>query len=649
MNKLIVTVLALLLPAGALAQTPQQYTTVPSISALKAMTNRPQFVQVTGVNAGAFNLSQGACVAADDITQVQPTTGSTVCYVRAMSPYAVGLTGSAVTATTTGGTIPRTLADHFADSINAADFGASPSNPDNTAAINLAASTLSASGTKGGCVRLNASRYDVSGTITLPSGVSLCGSQKAKDASAPPIGTLIWGTGSSGQILIDVGNGSDNPNFNMVKDLTIGFANAQSAGAGIRVRNGHNITLRDLVFGLNVYDSIVLMGGPGQYNYFVENIEILAGRRGIWVGAPVGGVATPVLNVTFKNVSVAGLTGECFYLQNVGGLQASGGNESLRCNRGLVLAPGNNEKVDGILWYGAFLDTSTNENLLIAPTGSGCTMWTSNTSPLCGLVSQVLFVGARPSASVTKAGVVLDSTGGGLIDGAQFIGVESGLNAEEGFKAIGSNTRNISLTSPKIAQNNISNAGKAGIYVGAGVTNVNIVGGCSGYCAKIVPHLSSSGTTYGVQFAAGASYWSVIGVNLSGNATGAISYDVNEVNRTILGNIGTTAGQVVQAPMSITDTTSGNNGLTVDGTFNTNAGGSIWLRGDGVTTPNKWVRAHQGELQIVNNAFGGYVARFTDAGKLILSAGLSAVWPTSCTGQPAGSAWNDSGTLKVCP
>lgn len=72
------------------SQTAQQYTVVPSIAALKAMTNRPPVVQVVDANPGIFNLSQGACSAADDIYQVQPTSGSTVCYMRMSSVYAMG-------------------------------------------------------------------------------------------------------------------------------------------------------------------------------------------------------------------------------------------------------------------------------------------------------------------------------------------------------------------------------------------------------------------------------------------------------------------------------------------------------------------------------------------------------------------------------
>lgn len=548
--------------------------------------------------------------------------------------------------TATGTTTSRSLADRFADSVNAADFGAKTSIADNTAAINAAAMALSARGTKGACIKFGEGTYRVAGTITLPSSVSLCGIQKAKTDSGA-IGTLLWGTGSNGQILIDIGNGSDNPNFNMVKDITIGFANTQSLGAGVRVRNGHNITLRDLVFGLNVHDSIVLMGGPGQYNYFLSDIEILAGRRGVWVGAPVSGKSALVQNVTLRNVSVGNVSDAGFYLQNVGGLQGCIGCETLSTARGLVIAPGNNEKVEGILWHGGFLDHNTNGGLVIAPTGSACTMWTSNALPLCGMASQISFVNVRPSYSVGSMGVLIDSTGGGLVKGISFTNLEAGLNYAEGVKILGSNTSQIHFVNPRISYNNVGNADKSGLYVGSGVTGVSVVGGCASTCSQQHPDTVNR-QTYGLQFASGASYWTVMGVNLTSNVAGPISYDTNEVNKSILGNIGV-GDQIAQGPFRVIDTTTGNAGLVVDGTLNTMSGGSIWLRGDGVSTPNKWIRAHQGEVQIVNDASSAIIARISDAGKLTLKGGITASIPTSCSGQPPGTFWNDGGTVKVCP
>jgi len=90
MKKFLFTLLALVVASPALSQTKTDYYTVSSIAALKAMTTaRPDVVQVNDSNPGIFNLSTGACSAADDIFQVQPTSGTTVCYTRMSSAYAL--------------------------------------------------------------------------------------------------------------------------------------------------------------------------------------------------------------------------------------------------------------------------------------------------------------------------------------------------------------------------------------------------------------------------------------------------------------------------------------------------------------------------------------------------------------------------------
>ena len=91
MKKLLFLLLALTVSAPAFAQTQTQYYTVPTIAALKAMTtSRPAVVQVVDSNPGIFNLSAGACAAADDIFQVQPTSGTTVCYTRMATGLSAG-------------------------------------------------------------------------------------------------------------------------------------------------------------------------------------------------------------------------------------------------------------------------------------------------------------------------------------------------------------------------------------------------------------------------------------------------------------------------------------------------------------------------------------------------------------------------------
>ena len=543
--------------------------------------------------------------------------------------------------TATGATTGRPLADRFSDFVNAKDFGVSPTNWDNTSAIAVAVTALSASGTKGGCINFGIGTFRVAGSITLPSGVSLCGNAWSTGTSGA-VATMIQGTGTSGQVLISVGNGSDNPNNNVVRDIVIEFANAQSSGAAIKVRNGHAITLQHIRIGVNAYDGIVLEGGTEQYNYFLSDIEIGSGRRGIWIGPRVSGVPKLVQNVTMRNISVAGVSGEAFYLQNVGGVQGCIGCEALNVDLGLVIAPGNGEKVDGVLWQGSFLDANTNGGLVIAPTGSACTMWTTNTPPLCGLVSQLSFVNVRPAYSQAGPGVLIDSTGGGMVKGISFTNLESGLNYKDGVRVIGSNTSHIYLTNPKVSFNNVANAGgdqRPGIYFGAGVTKFSVIGGCSSDCSQQFPGTVNR-QTYGVQIAATADYYSVQGVNVTGNATDGISYDVNAVHKAILGNIGA-SDHIIQAPLRIVDTTSGDAALYINGVGNLNGGAAIQLQGDGVTTPNKTVRAHNGAYQIANNAYNAVIYQISDGGVPTI--------PASCSGQPTGKVWNDSGTLKVCP
>ena len=567
-------------------------------------------------------------------------------------PDLQGQSASRTMVTTPGATVARSLAERFGETLNAADYGAKPSNPDNTAAINAAAAALSSGASRGGCVNLNKGIYSVSGTITLPSGVSLCGS-----------GNQIWnpstrllGTGASGQILIDIGNGSDNPHYNVVQDLAIDFTNPQTSGAVIRVRNGVRIVLQRLTFIKNYYDGIVLSGDTTQpssnsYDYRLSDIRMQnftsTVRRGVWVGAPRNGNPSTVINLTLENITTSGIV-DGVYLQNVGGVQGCMGCELAGGSRGLVIAPGDNETVDGGLLTGGFLDGNNLAGLAIAPTGSGgCVPYTSNTAPLCGRVSQLSFVNLRPAFTLNGPGALLDSSGGGLITGINFIGLEAGLNAQEGLRITGSRTKYINLAASKISYNNTSNTGKSGVYIGPGVTNFTSNGGCVSTCSTQHP-LQANYQTYGFEIASGASNYIIQGMDLTNNVSGAFSNSAGNSNQSLFNNLGASSS-TLQAPFYVVDRTTGTVSLVVDGALNTTAGAAISLQGDGVTTPSKVIRAHQGELQVVNSAYNSVIARVSDVGKLTLGAGITAVLPASCSGQPTGTLWNDTGTVKVCP
>jgi hypothetical protein len=107
MKKLLVFLVALTASFSAHAQKAEQYVSQPTIAALKAMVNRPALVTVTSSDGAVFKLSSGACAAADDIYQVQPTSGTTVCYTRMANVQAIGpapaITATSVTITPTAG------------------------------------------------------------------------------------------------------------------------------------------------------------------------------------------------------------------------------------------------------------------------------------------------------------------------------------------------------------------------------------------------------------------------------------------------------------------------------------------------------------------------------------------------------------------
>lgn len=202
MKRLIVAVLTLLLPAGAVAQTVQQYTTVASITALKAMTNRPQVIEVVDANPGTFNLSQGACSAADDVFQVQPTSGSTVCYTRMGTPYALGKSattnGVAITSGTGVPSISSTL----------------PS------ALTIPAATLT-------------------GTSTFSSGIaSFPGTSQIKGVQTTYPDALTWLNSSSGTFVYGVEGNRNNIIATVLNNLSPGFNSFPTAVTGIAYQAG---------------------------------------------------------------------------------------------------------------------------------------------------------------------------------------------------------------------------------------------------------------------------------------------------------------------------------------------------------------------------------------------------------------------------
>lgn len=100
----------------------------------------------------------------------------------------------------------------------------------------------------------------------------------------------------------------------------------------------------------------------------------------------------------------------------------------------------------------------------------------------------------------------------------------------------------------------------------------------------------------------------------------------------------------------------GNVNLKISAPGNAN-GASIGLFGDGATTPNKYIRAHSGLLQVLNSAYSASIFQLSDGGSVSIPNGMQAlsftagVTPTvgvSCSGAPTASFASVGGIVTHC-
>jgi hypothetical protein len=173
------------------------------------------------------------------------------------------------------------------------------------------------------------------------------------------------------------------------------------------------------------------------------------------------------------------------------------------------------------------------------PTGSGgCNPYTHPTNlPLCGRASQGQFVNARPSYTLDGVGLLMDSSGGGVINGYTFANLNAGLNDEEGVKILGSNTKQIHFTNLQASYNNTGNTGKSGVYIGTGPTNITFNGGCVSTCSTQNP-LTVNRQTYGFDIAVNMYALIIQGMDLTNNVSGAINIGAGATGTSLFNNSG---------------------------------------------------------------------------------------------------------------
>ncbi|WP_238229166.1 hypothetical protein [Methylorubrum aminovorans] len=404
---------------------------------------------------------------------------------------------------------------------------------DITAAIPAAVGRL---GSMGGRLLLPRSvqPYTLTALQALPSNVILEG-----DGRAP---TLI-SSNFDGDVL-RFGDGSTTNENSGLRNISFSSSVPRTHGAFIALRGTYNFKGADVTCQGNVYVCIDVHGGPNAFKIHLDRVQVFNPYVGIRLGFSGGQPADVMLNEPL----ISGATMAALHFRNVSGFQVRGGDYISNKNAWLM-DPGNGQVVNGSQSTDGFLDTSVDEGLLIAPTGTG-------------KVSDVTFTGlwaATNGQSNGKPGIRLKGTPS-TIRSLIFNAPRLTNNGGEGFRNEGS--AYIDINAPQISFNSKTARNVySGIHVAAGVSSWSVTGGRSG------PGGSFPGQEewqkYGIEVAPGAGdRITVAAVDLSGNLTGSLSNGATGGRQTIdtigapYGTVGRNMGIGTLAPaarLTVTD------------------------------------------------------------------------------------------------
>jgi hypothetical protein len=185
----------------------------------------------------------------------------------------------------------------------------------------------------------------------------------------------------------------------------------------------------------------------------------------------------------------------------------------IRHGQNVFMNPGNGQQVTYIYMDNSFFDTALN----------GVTMTPSGT----GLVQGIRLNGCWCSAG-TGTGVLLN--GNGTITGVELIGLQCFSNAANGVAV--SNGSDISIIGGAYCGNT-----QSGISIAANINGFKIIG------ARIGNGYSKPGNANGIFIATGTSnQYTIIGNDLTGNTSAAISDGGSGTSKNIRGNIGLPVG-----------------------------------------------------------------------------------------------------------
>lgn len=405
------------------------------------------------------------------------------------------------------GAVGRTVSARLSDFASVKDFGAKGDGAtDDSAAIQRAIDETS------GVVFFPPGTYRLdTGLAWTKSGVHLVGAG---------IGATTLSCTFNTADIISIGDGVANPNNTTVTGMSITSTVARTAGAAVRVQNGHAIHISHIRLDNNMYYGFRFDGGAQQFIYKLTDFEINSG----FVGILVGQTGTVVQDLFINRGVIANCTSSGLLLLNASGVNAMH-TDVIGCATGLATFPAVGQEVRYLFFTQMVMDTCVNNGWFFTANG--------------GTVAEVTLDNCWGSSNGTgggagsNSGIYIDATSGACrafaISACRF------LNNQGNGIHLG-NSLNVTISNCHcIANSQVGSALFHGMFVEPNVSLWSVSGGVFGNNG-IFGAANLQG--YGIACSGTSDNFVIEGALVAGNVTGGISDTSSGTQKYIASNPG---------------------------------------------------------------------------------------------------------------
>jgi hypothetical protein len=500
------------------------------------------------------------------------------------------------------GSVSRTISSKLSDIINAADFGTVCTvGHDNTAEINAALAYAGIVTPAEVMLPPGIDGCEVSGTLTVPQGVTLEGNGGRGTVSGTSTGGGLVSTVSSLSPMINLVGSSSG-----VEDLSINESNiTQTAGTTIQMAQGVIGQFVQDVYINGAYVGVDVEGNsPRIDGMYLGDTQYIGFRIGS--ESTGGNVIDPrITNSTVANVTTA-LAGQ--EILDSGGLYESN-NDLLGGSYGTYVYPGANQTVQ---W-------STFSHTVLGDTNQVAALYI-DTAASSATIEGSIFDAAWTANSQTGNNIDINNSSGSSVEtGFQFIGLRDFGSHNNGLVMNGGNE--LFLYGARFCNDGLNGATASDVVINDSA--LTVIGVQGSQIGTECDGSTISTANIGLELTAiSASATGIIGGNNFSGLTTPISGSVPS-NVWISQNAGynnlSLSGGSFNGDVSINEPANGTSTLQIYGANDTN-GANFKLEGNGATTPNKTIRVNDGALQVLNSAYGASILNLTDAGALTVQS-----------------------------